>query len=149
MQRCLLKNTNHNPDPSAYNSLGQKRTAKRHDDGNETVHFLSRVSPEAHRYDANGAGKGTIPPVHHNNLISQSPAKTDRFSAKKGGFLIWPLADYLPKIYRGRADPPAINAIFHWKQKFKKFRADKALVLCYTIKTDVISILVYQGGVFL
>jgi hypothetical protein len=35
------------------------------------------------------------------------------------------------------------------KQKIKKLRADKRLVLCYTIKTDILSILLSQGGAFL
>ena len=35
------------------------------------------------------------------------------------------------------------------KQKIKKLGADKRQNLCYTIKTDVISILFCQGGAFL
>ena len=41
------------------------------------------------------------------------------------------------------------NSNFLPKQKFKKFGADKRTVLCYTIITDIISILFLQGGVFL
>ena len=110
MQRCLLKNTNHNPDPSAYNSLGRKRnTAKTCDDRKYAVHFLSRVSPEAQRYDAK-KGREKEPT---RLSIAEIQGKNLPSSPLEGGFLY------------GEAE---------MKQKIKKLRADKRPTLCYTIK---------------
>ena len=97
---------------AGYNSGGQK-----HSDRTMTMAKRLYIFCQGYRRKRNGmmrkrAGKGTVPPVHI-GILSGFQVENNRPPSLEDGFL------------RDEKE---------MKQKIKKLRADKRIVLCYTIK---------------